>query len=255
MTSPLFEPPRSNSPRVIFGVGLMLVGILLLIDRSGLLDAVRLLRFWPLVLIAIGAQQLATRGWRPGTDAPVPWTALAWIGIGALFLLNTLGITRASIFELFWPVVLIAVGVRLLTQGSRAARARGDESTINGPSRDAGPAVAVMSGVKRVSPPEGFRNLDVTLFMGGAQLDYRPAVLPAGQEAVIDLVAIMGGCEIFVPPHWVVSAPATTILGGIDDQRVANPAPSLDHTAASAGPPPRLVLRGLVLMGGVTIRS
>ncbi len=64
----------------------------------------------------------------------------------------------------------------------------------------------------------------------------------------------MGGCEIFVPPHWVVSAPATTILGGIDDQRVAQPSPIIDHTA-SPGPPPRLVIRGLVLMGGITIRS
>lgn len=242
------------TPRMVFGIGLMLVGGLVLIDRSGLLDALRVLRFWPLVLIAIGVQQLATRGWRPGSDEPVPWNAFAWIGIGSLFLLNTLGITRASIFELFWPVVLIAVGVRLLTQGRRAAQV-GDASTTDGTSRDTGPAVAVLSGVKRVSPPETFRSLDVTLFMGGAQLDYRPAVLQPGQEAVIDLVAIMGGCEIFVPAHWVVSAPATTILGGIDDRRVAHPAPMMDQSTTLSGPPPRLVLRGLVLMGGVTIRS
>lgn len=254
MTSPRFESPRSGTPRVIAGIGLMLLGLLVLIDRSGLLDALRVLRFWPLVLIAIGVQQLASREWRPGTDAPVPWGAFAWIGIGGLFLLNTLGITRASVFDLFWPVVLIAVGVRLLTQGSRASRERVGESDTSGSSRDAGPAVAVLSGVKRVSPPDGFRNLDVTLFMGGAQLDYRPAVLPPGQEAVIDLVAIMGGCEIFVPSHWVVSAPATTILGGIDDRRVAHPAPMMDPSTPP-GPPPRLVLRGLVLMGGVTIRS
>lgn len=240
---------------MVFGIGLMLVGVLVLIDRSGLLDALRVLRFWPLVLIAIGAQQLQARGWRPGSDGPVPWNAFAWIGIGSLFLLNTLGITRASIFDLFWPVVLIGIGVRLLTQGNRAARAAGDNPSNDGASRDTGPAVAVLSGVKRVSPPEAFRNLDVTLFMGGAQLDYRPAMLQPGQEAIIDLVAIMGGCEIFVPPHWVVSAPATTILGGIDDQRVAHPAPMLDQSATSSGPPPRLVLRGLVLMGGVTIRS
>ena len=128
-------------------------------------------------------------------------------------------------------------------------------TTTTGGSSDSGPAIAVLSGVKRVSPAETFRNLDVTLFMGGAQLDYRAAVLPAGQEAVIDMLAVMGGCEIFVPPHWVVSAPVTTVLGGIDDRRVAQAPPIVDHADASAGPPPRLVLRGLVLMGGVTIRS
>ncbi|MGC4081314.1 MAG: hypothetical protein QM736_04165 [Vicinamibacterales bacterium] len=57
-----------------------------------------------------------------------------------------------------------------------------------------------------------------------------------------------------MPPHWVVSAPITTVLGGIDDRRVAQPPPIVDAGGA-AGPPPRLVLRGLVLMGGITIRS
>lgn len=252
MTSPLFETPPSTSPRVIAGAGLMLFGVLVLLDRTGLTDVMRILRFWPLLLVAIGVQQLATRP--RSLDGRVPWPALAWIGIGGLFLLNTLGITNASVFDLFWPVVLIALGVRLLTHGRRSHERAADGAVIDGSSRDTGPAVAVMSGVRRVSPSEPFKNLDVTLFMGGAQLDYRPAVLGPGREAVIDMVAIMGGCEIFVPPHWVVSAPITTILGGIDDRRVAQPAPVLEHSA-DAAPPPRLVLRGLVLMGGVTIRS
>ncbi|MBS1820221.1 MAG: hypothetical protein JSU08_20000 [Acidobacteria bacterium] len=251
MTPRSFEGPRSNTPRVVLGVGLMLFGTLILLDRSGLADLVRVLRLWPLVLIAIGVQQLISWSRRNDRDGTVPWGALAWMGIGGLFLLNTLGITRASVFDLFWPVVLIAVGVRLLTHARRT-------TDIDGPgvgSGDTGPVIAVLSGVKRVSPPEPFRNLDVTLFMGGAQLDYRPAVLGPGQEAVVDMLAIMGGCEIFVPPHWVVSAPVTTILGGIDDRRVGYAPPVTDPSAATAGPPPRLVLRGLVLMGGVTIRS
>ena len=255
MTSPRFDRPRSATPQVVFGAGLMILGGLVLLDRTGLADAARVLRFWPLILIAVGLQQLAVRRQVGDHDGTVPWNALAWIGIGGLFLLNTLGITRASVFDLFWPVLLIAVGVRVLTHGKRAARLATDPTTTTGGSSDSGPAIAVLSGVKRVSPAETFRNLDVTLFMGGAQLDYRAAVLPAGQEAVIDMLAVMGGCEIFVPPHWVVSAPVTTVLGGIDDRRVAQAPPIVDHADASAGPPPRLVLRGLVLMGGVTIRS
>ncbi len=254
MTSPLFENPQSITPRLLGGIGLMLFGVVMLIDRSGLMDAGRVLRFWPLILIAIGVQQLAW-GRRPGDHASWPGlSGLVWIAIGGVFLLNSLGITRASVFELFWPILLIGVGLRLLT---RTGGFRFRDRTMDDPSggsRDSGPAVAVLSGVKRVSPPDPFKGLDVTLFMGGAQLDYRPAILAPGAEAVIDIVAIMGGCELFVPPHWVVSAPATTILGGIDDQRVAQPPPIVDYTA-NPGPPPRLVIRGLVLMGGITIRS
>ncbi len=255
MTSPLFENPRSITPRLLGGIGLMLFGVVMLIDRSGLMDAARVLRFWPLVLVAIGVQQLAWgRGRADGTRTSM-LGGLAWIAIGGIFLLNSLGITHANVFELFWPMVLIGVGVRLLTRTGRGFRFRDETVALPGDgSRDGGPAIAVLSGVKRVSPPDPFKGLDVTLFMGGAQLDYRPAILAPGSEAVIDIVAVMGGCEIFVPPHWVVSAPATTILGGIDDQRVAQPSPIIDHTA-NAGPPPRLVIRGLVLMGGITIRS
>lgn len=252
MTSPLFERPPSTNPRVVFGIGLMLFGTLVFLDRSGLADTGRVLRFWPLLLVAVGVLQLSRD--RRRDDGSVPWSAVAWIGVGGLFLLNTLGLTRASVFDLFWPVVLIALGVRLLTHGRRAGGMAADGANNDG-SSDTGPAVAVLSGVKRVSPHDAFRNLDVTVFMGGAQLDYRQAVLPPGREAVIDMVAIMGGCEIFVPPHWVVSAPLTTILGGIDDRRVTQPPPIVDHSDAGAAPPPRLVLRGLVLMGGVTIRS
>lgn len=255
MTSPLFDAPPSMTPRLLLGIGLMLFGVVMFVDRAGLVDAGRVLRFWPLLLVAVGIQQLAAH--RQGADGErtVKLSGVAWIAVGGLFLLNSLGITRASVFDLFWPLVLIGIGVRLLTHTGAGSRFLGRAPRdADGASHDSGPAVAVLSGVKRVSPPDAFNTLDVTLFMGGAQLDYRPAVLAPGKEAVIDIVAVMGGCEIFVPPHWVVSAPITTILGGIDDQRVALPSPIIDHTAAP-GPPPRLVLRGLVLMGGITIRS
>lgn len=255
MTSPLFENQPSMTPRLLGGLGLMLFGVVMLIDRAGLIDAGRVLRFWPLILIAIGVQQLAWGRSRADGNPATGRSGFIWIAIGAVFLLNSLGITHASVFELFWPMILIGVGVRLLTHTGRGFRFRDLTTAATGEgSRDTGPAVAVLSGVKRVSPPDTFKGLDVTLFMGGAQLDYRPAILAPGAEAVIDIVAIMGGCEIFVPPHWVVSAPATTILGGIDDQRVSQPSPIVDHTS-NAGPPPRLVIRGLVLMGGITIRS
>lgn len=255
MTSPLFENQPSMTPRVLGGIGLMLFGAVMLIDRVGIMDAGRVLRFWPLILIAIGVQQLAGGRRGPDGSAASGRGGFIWIAIGGVFLLNSLGLTHASVFELFWPLILIGVGVRLLTHTGRGFRLRDLAGTAGeAGSRDTGPAVAVLSGVKRVSPPEGFTGLDVTLFMGGAQLDYRPAILAPGAEAVIDIVAVMGGCELFVPPHWVVSAPATTILGGIDDQRVTQPSPIVDHTS-NAGPPPRLVIRGLVLMGGITIRS
>jgi hypothetical protein len=62
----------------------------------------------------------------------------------------------------------------------------------------------------------------------------------------------MGGCEIFVPTAWTVTTPVVPVMGGIDDKRLA-PLPGAD--GISARPAPRLVLRGLIMMGGIEIKS
>jgi hypothetical protein len=62
----------------------------------------------------------------------------------------------------------------------------------------------------------------------------------------------MGGCEIAVPPSWTVVTPLVPVMGGIDDKRLA-PLPGAESITGK--PAPRLVLRGLILMGGIEIKS
>jgi hypothetical protein len=112
---------------------------------------------------------------------------------------------------------------------------------------------AVLSGVKRASAAERFLGGEVTAFMGGAQIDLRQATIPPGEEAALDIFVVMGGCEIFVPMSWNVVTPLVPVMGGIDDKRLA----PLPGGAAGIGdkPAPRLVLRGLIMMGGIEIKS
>jgi predicted membrane protein len=91
--------------------------------------------------------------------------------------------------------------------------------------------------------------------MGGAMIDLRQALLSPGEEAVLDVFAVMGGCEVLIPSHWVVSAPIVAIMGGIDDKRLVSRPSVIDEATRSSAAPPRLVLSGFVMMGGVTIRS
>jgi predicted membrane protein len=249
--------PRFSTPRVLVGVGLVVFGAVLLLDRLGVVGANEVLRLWPLVLILIGVQQFFTPRVGPAGERLFKVNGIIWMVVGGLFLLNSLGIMEASVWELFWPAVLIGIGVRLMTRSNRRGRLSGSVAgTGDGGdwSADSGPVFAVLSGVKRVSAPVTYTGADVTIFMGGAHLDLRRAVLKPGQEAVIDMVAVMGGCEIFVPPDWVVSAPLIAVLGGIEDKRLPQQ-PTVIDQATAAGPPPRLVLHGMVLMGGITIRS
>lgn len=243
------------TPRLLFGLGLALFGVVLLLGRFDVVDANYVLRFWPLILVAVGLQQF----FNPRVGGPggrvVPVNGIIWIAIGGILLLNSLGIVHVTIWELFWPVVLIAVGVRLMTQQGRRGPGSGPRSAAEFTSSDVGPIFAVLSGVKRVSPPQPFQGAEVTTFMGGAHLDLRQAIMAPGDEAVLDVFAVMGGCELVIPAHWVVSAPIVAIMGGVDDKRLM-PSPTVIAQAAAPGAgAPRLVVRGFVMMGGVTIRS
>jgi hypothetical protein len=283
--------PFNVSPRLVVGMGLVIFGGLLLLGRLDIIDPESVLRLWPVIFIAVGLQQFFNPRTGPTGERLLPMNGIIWMAIGGILLLNSVGILRASLWELFWPAILIAIGVRLMTRGSRVrvshrisfddggssasagvnagatsgafSNVHGAQSTSPGSgfgsatadaeSADTGAIFAVLSGVKRVSAAVPFHGTEVTTFMGGAQIDLRRAIVPPGGEAVLDMFVVIGGCELVIPPHWIVSAPLVAVMGGIDDKRIVPP-PSIIEDA-SAATPPRLVIRGFVMMGGITIRG
>ncbi len=234
------------SGRAIWGIGLVVLGFVLFVDRLGLVDAEYVLRFWPLLLVAVGLQQLIAPATRASTGVRVVRVnGIVWTVIGGLLLLSSLGVLRVSLWQLIWPTLLIVVGAHLMLR----SRDRHDGAS----EVDDAAIVAVLSGVQRVANAVAFKGTEITSVMGGTQLDLRRAQLGPGEEAVIDMLLILGGCELFVPAEWVVSAPIIAVLGGVDDQRLVAPAGVVD-AADRRSTPPRLTLRGFVMLGGVTIR-
>lgn len=229
------------TPRLLLGLAIALFGVVLVLDRLNLAVAGQVLRFWPAVIVAIGAL-VFVQSRRVGGGA----NGVIIMVVGAWLLLNSLGILQVRLWEMFWPMVLIGIGTVLVMQTlrrrTRDASGADADDTVN--------IFAVLSGVKRTSTSARFRGGEVTTFMGGGQIDLRQATIPRGEEAVLDIVAVMGGCEIVVPPSWTIVTPIVPVMGGIEDKRLA---PLGVETAG--GPAPRLVLRGLVMMGGVSIKS
>lgn len=104
--------------------------------------------------------------------------------------------------------------------------------------------VAVWSGAQHKIISQAFRGGEITAVMGGAELDCRTARLENGR-AVIDLFVWWGGVEFRVPEDWQVVNEGFVIMGAIEDKSKAQP----------AGPVQTLVLRGMVVMGGVEIKN
>src|SRR5439155_1024413 len=137
-------------PRLVVGLGLALFGVLLMLDRLGMVDAGYLLRFWPVLLVAIGLQQFFNP--RERERGRLPMNGIVWMAIGGILLLHSFGVLRVSVWELFWPVVLIALGVRLMTRPALRFRNTADApGAAVAPSGDIGAVFSVLGGVKRVS--------------------------------------------------------------------------------------------------------
>jgi hypothetical protein len=83
--------------------------------------------------------------------------------------------------------------------------------------------------------------------MGGCDIDLRDASIAPNTQAVIDVFAFWGGIELKVPDDWVVINRVVPLMGGVDD-KTRTP-------IASSAPQKTLIVRGIVIMGGVGIRN
>lgn len=106
--------------------------------------------------------------------------------------------------------------------------------------------VAIMSGVERSGawrPPKRSR---LVALMGGAELDFREALLPPGVTEV-KIYAMMGGAHIIVPPNLAVECDGWGIMGGFEvmDRAPLTPDPSQ----------PLLHITGFAFMGGLSIET
>ena len=228
--------PRSGiriTGQLVLGVSIAVLGVLFTLDNLHILRAREVLRFWPVALIAIGLVHVSQAKTAAGTVG-----GGVWILVGVVLLGGRLGLFHANIFSL-WPLILVLVGARIVWQTTAGERAvdQGDAgATVS--------AIAVMGGFERRITSHEFRGGEITAFMGGGKLDLRDA-MPAGGQAVINVFAMMGGFEILVPETWRVISEVTPFMGGIEDKSRTSSQPTA----------PCLVLRGFMMMGGVTIKN
>ena len=236
----------SVTPQLVLGAFIVALGVLLMLDRLDVLAmAARVLRFWPLGLVVLGATMLARRG-----DAHGRFWGSAWILVGGWLQLNMLGLVRVGFWDLFWPVMMILFGLSLIRQTMRGRRAGATPSRAGG----TGNLFAVMSESKRmVMAGEPFTGAGMTAFMGGCVLDLRQAALGPGDEAIVDLFGVMAGHEIIVPGGWVVVPDVVNVLAGVDDKRLPLPPAAAADTPPPV--PPRLVIRGFLFMSGLTVKT
>ena len=234
---PVPAGPRRRGPtaQVVFGLMVVAVGVLFTLDNLEVLDARDYLRYWPAGLVAVGLLKL----WHASRDGHGWFGGLMFVAIGGWMLLENIVYITINARELL-PLLLVFLGAYMVWRGfggQRRDRLSDGHSSFSG--------LAIMGGVARRSNSQDFKGADLTAVMGGCEIDLRQASIAEGSEAVIDVFAFWGGIDIKVPEDWTVVTRAVPLMGGVEDKTRAPQSPGAK----------RLVIRGIVVMGGVVVKN
>lgn len=217
---------RTRTGQLVVGVLVVLVGVVLLLDRTGIVEidlGTLLSTLWPLAIVLLGVVSL--------TLVPRAWFGPAVItAVGVVLLLDRLDVVRVSVWEYLWPLAVILAGLGI-TFG--AGGRRDDQDRIT--------AFAFWWGAERRSRSPHFRSASLTAIMGGVDLDLRDADIV--DRARVEVFAFWGGVDIKVPRSWHVRVTGLPVLGGWDDK-----------TEVPAVPGPVLEVRLVTVMGGAEVR-
>jgi len=240
------------TPNLVIGLTIMSVGLVLLLDTLGIRDAATMLKFWPALIVLFGGS-LVAQAFRPA-DPAAPRRGSGGVPCFFLFLLGM------AMFSTF--------GFPFSADTSAASRRAS--------------ATSVMGNSRTTVTASDTRHGRVAAVMGRSSLDLRQLNLAPGEVMTVDVFVAMGNASVRIPDTWVVDASAMPVMGAINEHRfpapdrgaaleeskdgqdvkegppaqppATGPAPS-EPKGRVEGPPPRLRLRGFVMMGKVDVSS
>jgi hypothetical protein len=228
MEQQLSTPPPivSTSVKLVLGLFFATLGVVMTLDNLNLFDPYPYLRYWPVIFIVVGALKIG--------DVTSRGMAIASIVAGVVLLSWTTRWLRFSVFDL-WPLVLIGAGVMIVLQAFGIRR--GTQSQTSGSTW-----AAILSPRKISVDSRDFTGGRIIAIMGGVDLDLTGAEIANG-PAIIEILVIVGGSSIRIPDGWEVVGDTVPFMGGMD----------IKTRSKRTGR--QLILRGLIVMGGLDVKD
>ncbi len=219
---------NTHIARTATGAAIIGVGIVALLSSLDILNLNHIFASWWPVLVVIGGGLILLNNPRQ-----YAWGILVIVA-GILWQLREFGVIEFSIFQLFWPAIIIAIGLSVITRQS-AHRVKAEASKLDDVS-------ALLGGVDTKNESDDYQGGKATAILGGVVLDLRHATIK--KEATLDVFVLCGGVELKVPEHWVIRSQVMPILGGIENKTNVTDKPKA----------PVLTIVGTVALGGVEIK-
>ena len=226
---------RDYQGRIFAGLLIIFLGVIFLLGSLDRLDVGGFFSdYWPLFLIFVGLWHLINANFRQNTFG------ILLIVIGGFSLLVNLGILGINIWKIFFPLLIIAVGLWIIFKPGF----KGVKEKVPSIKEDDLGTFIMFSGVKRRVDSEKFRGGKATAMFGGIDLDFSQAKL-AENEATIELTALFGGIEIWVPREWKVVVDSNAIFGAVEDK----------HKHVPEEKKATLYVKATAVFGGIDIKS
>ena len=227
--------PGLKGKSLVFGILVLSLGLLWLAYNFGIIseNVWDHIISWPMLLIAIGLVNLFN-GHGRGFGAIL-------ILIGGFFLLDDVFEWPITFTKIFWPSLLILVGLFLL-MGSKKMFRKGYISVGEG--EDFIEEVSVFSGVDKIIHSKSFRGGKVVSVFGGSNINLTQAEMQPGSH-MLEMICVFGGSTLIVPADWNVKVEMFSIFGGFEDKRVTG---QVDYNKT-------LILKGVAIFGGGEVKT
>lgn len=224
----------------IFGIVLIAAGLLFTLDNIFYidLDFSELIFSLPTLLFLIGLGSYKHNHVNPKAYVLFGLAAIGW----GLILY---GYSPFDLLMENWPVLIILLGIYILLN-DKSSRARHEYVETNEPLGNKLDEFVFWRSYKKRYEGNAFEGGEISIFMGGAELDLKNAELKVA-KVVLNVNVIMGGLELWIPSDWNVIYNGVTLFGGTDDTRLKRPAFNIDLNKT-------LEIKGLVLFGGLEIK-
>lgn len=220
---------RRVSSQTVAGALIVVVGVLLLLQTTGVYDVGGLFQYVPALFVLVGLYSLVTSGFR---NLVGPLLVILVAGAWQLVALDYY--TWEQVGQ-FWPVLVVVFGLSVLLGPVRSRGGVGSDDHVTG--------VAVFGGSERHATGSSFTGADLIALFGGAELDLRDVTVE-DPPAHVSAFAAFGGVEITVPREWNVRIDVLPVLGGVEDERRRE---ETTHGETD------LVVTGLVALGGISV--
>lgn len=206
---------RSGRAHLLLGIVLMFLGLFLIADLADIIPW-RLRDFlftWQALLIFLGLIFLSNRENKG--------TGIILIVIGSFFLLPRVIHVPGYWHSLFWPAMLILLGLVVIFSSRRHD---GKGTYFGGHRRSASSEdwlddVTVFGGGDRIINSQQFQGGKITHIFGGSKIDFTRAKLAPGKNH-LEVVMIFGGTKLIVPESWEIKMEVTSVFGGFSDKRI-----------------------------------